>query len=78
MDSDDRKETFVFSAFFASVVAAIFMITGCVLEENKMDAPAKAIKARSEHVQKVYCIRNRGDWTTNDKSGNNTVPHCQF
>lgn len=78
MNSTERATSIIFGFGFAALVAIVFMISSCTIRQIELRAPADAIAAKSEHIQRVYCIRNRGEWTQVDKNGYNTVVYCNF
>lgn len=74
MDSDDRSFSIVAGFVCAMIVALVFMVSSCVVQETRLNAPAAAAKAKSAHLQRMKCIEMRGSWTDNRYSENS----CNF
>lgn len=66
MDSDDRSFSIVAGFVCAMIVALVFMVSSCVLQEDRIKAPQRTLETRSEHILKMRCIEMRGEWTHED------------
>ena len=74
MSSGDRALSIVSLFICSTIIAVIFMVSGCVQKENKLEEPRQVMIAKSEHIQRMRCIENRGSWTYESYVGGK----CQF
>lgn len=62
MNSGDRAGSIAMGFGSAAVVAIAFLMSSCMARETAARQPAEILRLKTEHVQKMTCIQQRGEW----------------
>lgn len=77
MDSSDKSVSIVTFFLCMMVVAAILMISSCVVREKEIGLPLEKVRLEGEYRLQVECLKNKGKWVPRDND--NRPPYvCKF
>ena len=74
VNSDDKSFSIITFFLCTAVVLVVFLVSSCVQTSNRLQEPRHVMTAKSEHIQRMRCIENKGSWTYESYVGGK----CQF